>query len=96
MKVCPVCGSKFDAMVPHQTYFASKCRVRAFWRWRRPRILDISDRTVGKHVDNLLAKMGAASRLEAGVRAVRDGLVAYLLLYVGLRIAYASLWWRFG
>ena len=39
-------------------------------------ILDISNRTVGKHVENILSKMGAASRLEAGVRAVRDGLVA--------------------
>jgi PAS domain S-box-containing protein len=38
-------------------------------------ILDIRSRTVGKHVENLLVKMGAASRLEAGVRAVRDGLV---------------------
>jgi len=39
-------------------------------------IIDISNRTVGKHVENILSKMGASSRLEAGVRAVRDGLVA--------------------
>ncbi len=39
-------------------------------------ILDISDRTVGKHVENILAKMGVSSRLEAGVRAIRDGLIA--------------------
>ena len=39
-------------------------------------ILDISDRTVGKHVENILAKMGVSSRLEAGVRAIRHGLVA--------------------
>ena len=39
-------------------------------------ILDISDRTVGKHVENILSKMGVSSRLEAGVRAIREGLVA--------------------
>ena len=39
-------------------------------------ILDISDRTVGKHVENILSKMGVSSRLEASVRAIREGLVA--------------------
>lgn len=38
-------------------------------------ILDVSKRTVSKHVENILTKMGARSRTEAGVRAVRDGLV---------------------
>jgi PAS domain S-box-containing protein len=38
-------------------------------------ILDISNRTVGKHVESILSKMGARSRLDAGVRAFREGLV---------------------
>jgi PAS domain S-box-containing protein len=38
-------------------------------------ILGIAQRTVNKHVENILSKMGASSRTEAGVRAVREGLV---------------------
>lgn len=37
--------------------------------------LGIAPRTANKHVENILSKMGAASRTEAGVRAVREGLV---------------------
>ena len=37
--------------------------------------LGISPLTVHKHVANILAKMSAASRTEAGVRALREGLV---------------------
>ncbi len=37
--------------------------------------LGISPLTVHKHVRNLLAKMGAASRTEASVRALREGLL---------------------
>ena len=36
--------------------------------------LGISIYTVNKHVGNILGKMGAASRTEAGVRAIREGL----------------------
>ena len=36
--------------------------------------LTISPRTVHKHVANILSKMDAGSRTEAGVRAVREGL----------------------
>jgi two-component system NarL family response regulator len=38
-------------------------------------ILDVSQRTVSKHVENILLKMGAKSRTEAAVRAVRDGML---------------------
>jgi PAS domain S-box-containing protein len=38
-------------------------------------LLGISLRTANKHVENILAKMGASSRTEAGVRAVREGLL---------------------
>ena len=38
--------------------------------------LGISPLTVHKHVSNLLAKMDASSRTEAGTRAVREGLLA--------------------
>ena len=38
-------------------------------------ILGIAPRTANKHVENILGKMGAASRTEAGVRAVRERLV---------------------
>jgi PAS domain S-box-containing protein len=38
--------------------------------------LGISTYTVNKHVGNILAKMAAASRTEAGVRAIREGLVS--------------------
>ena len=37
--------------------------------------LGISPSTVHKHVRNLLVKMSASSRTEAGTRAVREGLV---------------------
>ena len=37
--------------------------------------LDISPLTAQKHISNILAKMGAASRTEASVRAVREGLL---------------------
>ena len=37
--------------------------------------LGISQLTVSKHVANILAKMNAESRTEAGVRAVREGLI---------------------
>jgi PAS domain S-box-containing protein len=37
--------------------------------------LSISPLTVHKHVANILAKMNASSRTEAGVRALRDGLL---------------------
>jgi PAS domain S-box-containing protein len=37
--------------------------------------LAISPRTANKHVENILQKMGAASRTEASVRALREGLV---------------------
>jgi DNA-binding NarL/FixJ family response regulator len=40
--------------------------------------LGISHRTVSKHVENILSKMGAMSRTEAGVRAIREGLVETL------------------
>ena len=39
------------------------------------RELGISPLTVHKHVANILGKMNAASRTEAGVRALREGLV---------------------
>ncbi len=35
-------------------------------------ILGISPRTASKHMENILAKMGASSRTEVGVRAVRE------------------------
>jgi PAS domain S-box-containing protein len=38
-------------------------------------ILEVSQRTVSKHVENILAKMDARSRTEAAVKAVRDGLL---------------------
>ena len=38
-------------------------------------VLGISPRTVHKHLANILDKMGAASRTEAGVRALREGLL---------------------
>ena len=38
-------------------------------------LLSISPRTANKHVQNILKKMGASSRTEVGVRAVREGLV---------------------
>ena len=37
--------------------------------------LGISSRTASKHVENILAKMGAISRTQAGVRAIQEGLV---------------------
>ena len=37
--------------------------------------LGISPRTASKHVENILQKMGVASRTEASVRALREGLV---------------------
>jgi len=37
--------------------------------------LGISPFTASKHVANILRKMGAARRTEAGVRAVREGLL---------------------
>jgi PAS domain S-box-containing protein len=37
--------------------------------------LGISSRTASKHVENILQKMGVASRTEASVRALREGLV---------------------
>jgi PAS domain S-box-containing protein len=37
--------------------------------------LGISSQTVNKHVARILHKMGASSRTEAGVRAIKDGLV---------------------
>jgi PAS domain S-box-containing protein len=37
--------------------------------------LGITLRTANKHMENILAKMGASSRTEAGVRAVREGLL---------------------
>jgi PAS domain S-box-containing protein len=40
--------------------------------------LSISPRTASKHIENILGKMNAASRTEAGVRAVREGLVESL------------------
>jgi DNA-binding NarL/FixJ family response regulator len=38
-------------------------------------VLFISPRTASKHVGSILAKLGAGSRAEAAIRAVRDGLV---------------------
>jgi PAS domain S-box-containing protein len=38
-------------------------------------LLGIELRTASKHVENILAKMRASSRTEAGVRAVREGLL---------------------
>jgi PAS domain S-box-containing protein len=38
-------------------------------------ILGIRPMTVSKHVANVLKKMGAASRAEAGVRALREGII---------------------
>ena len=38
-------------------------------------LLGISPRTANKHLENILGKMGASSRTEAGVRAVREGLL---------------------
>jgi PAS domain S-box-containing protein len=40
--------------------------------------LGISHRTASKHVENILSKMGAVSRTEAGVRAIEEGLVESL------------------
>lgn len=39
------------------------------------RALGISAKTVEKHLENIFAKLGVASRVEAAVRAVRDDLV---------------------
>ena len=39
--------------------------------------LSIAPRTVAKHVEHLLAKLGAASRTEAAVRATRSGLLLH-------------------
>jgi PAS domain S-box-containing protein len=38
--------------------------------------LGISSQTVNKHVARILHKMGASSRTEAGVRAIKDGVIA--------------------
>ncbi len=38
-------------------------------------VLGISPRTANKHMENILAKMGASSRTEVGVRAVREQLL---------------------
>ena len=38
-------------------------------------VLGISTLTASKHLGNILRKMGAASRTEAGVRALREGLL---------------------
>ncbi len=38
-------------------------------------LLGIRPRTVSKHVENIRAKMGASSRTEAGVRAIREELL---------------------
>ena len=38
--------------------------------------LGISPLTAQKHVANILSKMEAASRTDAGVRAVREGLIS--------------------
>jgi len=38
-------------------------------------LLGISLGTASKHTGNILSKMGASSRTEAGVRAVREGLL---------------------
>jgi DNA-binding NarL/FixJ family response regulator len=38
-------------------------------------VLGIQPMTVSKHVANVLKKMGAASRAEAGVRAWREGII---------------------
>jgi len=40
-------------------------------------LLSISPRTASKHVENILVRMKASSRTEAGVRAVRENLLAY-------------------
>jgi PAS domain S-box-containing protein len=40
--------------------------------------LGISHRTASKHIENILAKMGAVSRTEAGVRAIQEELVESL------------------
>jgi DNA-binding NarL/FixJ family response regulator len=40
--------------------------------------LGISPRTASKHVENILSKMNAMSRTEAGVRAIKEGLVESL------------------
>ncbi len=40
--------------------------------------LAISPRTASKHVENILSKMNAVSRTEAGVRAIKEGLVESL------------------
>jgi DNA-binding NarL/FixJ family response regulator len=40
--------------------------------------LSISPRTASKHVENILNKMNATSRTEAGVRAIKEGLVESL------------------
>ena len=37
--------------------------------------LRIRPKTVSKHLENILAKMGCSSRTEAGVRAVKEGLI---------------------
>jgi DNA-binding NarL/FixJ family response regulator len=37
--------------------------------------LGISDKTVEKHLDNIFTKLEVTSRVEAAVRAVREGLV---------------------
>ena len=39
------------------------------------RELGISPLTIHKHLSNILGKMHASSRTEAGIRAIRDGLV---------------------
>ena len=37
--------------------------------------LGISDKTIEKHLQGVFAKLGVASRVEAAVHAVREGLV---------------------
>lgn len=49
--------------------------VSAMTNRRIARTLGISDKTAEHHVSNLMRKLGATSRTEAGVIAVRDGLV---------------------
>ena len=38
-------------------------------------VLGIRPRTVSKHVENIRSKMGASSRTEAGVRAIKEKLL---------------------
>ena len=60
--------------------YAGIIRVRLLMRRKTMKVGYVYDpvylkHDTGKHVENILAKMGASSRTEAGVRAVKEELL---------------------